>query len=53
MSEIALILIICWLLYITIMGLVGQHPCYDGWNAGLLGNCLHGPSLSGQSPNTN
>ena len=26
--------------------LVGQHPCYDG----LLGNCLHGPILSGRAP---
>ena len=28
--------------------LVGQHPCYDGWNAGLRGNCLHRPNMSWQ-----
>ena len=30
------------------LGLVDQHPCYEGWNTGLRGNCLHGPNMSWQ-----
>ena len=38
--------------YPTQKPLVDQHPCYDGWNAGLRGNCLHGPNMSWQRPCT-
>ena len=32
--------------------LVDQHPCYDGWNAGVCGSCPHGPNMSWQKPCT-